>query len=115
MQVAFLVKVRDEYNPPNDCPSISVAMFKKTGQEVIKALEYTEVGKGSNCVKRGMAQYCLAVPWKCFFHGSHHLLPQALQSSDFILDLYAVRESVQDVYRVGAHSRLGIAACALCH
>lgn len=104
LQMAFLVKIHHEVNAPDDCPLISLAIIMKEGQDIKQALEYTAIGKGSNCVQKEMEQFCYAVPWTVFLHGCDAPIPSSLLQSHFILDMYKIRTSVQAVYRVSAYS-----------
>ena len=104
LQVVILVKVIDEANPPEDCPRILVTVCTKNehGNKDPDHFKYTEIGKGSNCVQKGMQEFERAIPWTSFFHGFQDPLPQNVAGNAFILDFFLLRREVVDVYRVRA-------------
>ena len=102
VQVAILVKVTVEANPPNDCPLISVAIAMKDAQGSSQVSGYTAIGKGSTCVAAGMPEYIRAIPWAAFFHGTQLEIPKHIMAGGFLLDMYYIRDAVQDVYKVRA-------------
>ena len=102
LQVVILVKVVDEPHPPEDCPRILAAVCTKDehGNKDPEEFEFTDIGKGSNCVHKGMQNFKRVIPWTSFFHGFRDPLPQHVAEHNFILDLYLLRRQVVDVYRV---------------
>ena len=100
LQVAFLVNIKHEPSPPKDCPAISLAVFMKDGQDIKKVLNFKAIGNGSSCVEEGLEEYCCAIPWASLFHGSLHLLSEDALAGHFLLDMYDIRDSVREVYRV---------------
>lgn len=113
-QVAFLVKIYDETDPPNDCPRVFMAVFMKCGQDVQRVVDYTAIGKGSLCTHRGLQEYCYDVPWAAFFHGSNADIPRSVLEGHFVLDMFDVREIVRHVYKVSTHVGLGPSHCNRC-
>ena len=103
LQVVILVKVIDEANPPEDCPRVlaTVCIKDAHGNKNPDHFNYTEIGKGSNCVQKDMEDFKRAIPWTSFLHGFQGPLPQKVPGNNFILDLYLLRREVVDVYRVG--------------
>ncbi|DBB11326.1 TPA: hypothetical protein ACH3X3_006754 [Trebouxia sp. C0006] len=61
--------------------------------------KYTEIGKGSNCVQKGMQEFERAIPWTSFFHGFQDSLPQNVAGNNFTLDFFLLRREVVDVYK----------------
>ncbi len=104
LQVVILVKVIDEADPPEDCPRIlaTVCIKDQHGNKDQKHFKYTEIGKGSNCVQKGMQEFKRAIPWMSFFHGFQDPLPQNVAGNDFTLDFFLLRRQVTNVYKVWA-------------
>ena len=104
LQVVMLVKVIDEANPPEDCPRILVTVCTKNehGNKDPDHFKYTEIGKGTNCVQKGMPEFERAIPWTSFFHGFQDPLPQNVAGNAFTLDFFLLRREVVDVYKVRA-------------
>lgn len=106
MQVVILVKVIDEADPPEDCQRIlaTVCIKDEHGNKDPEHFQYTEIGKGSNCVRKGMQDFERAIPWTSFFHGFQDPLPQNVAGNEFTLDLFFLRRQVVDVYKARARS-----------
>lgn len=112
LQIVILVKVIDEANPPEemrlnspeDCPRIlaTVCIKDEHGNKDPDQFKYTEIGKGSNCVQKGMQEFERAIPWTSFFHGFQDSLPQNVAGNNFTLDFFLLRREVVDVYNVRA-------------
>ena len=100
MQVAFLVKIIDEVKPPDGCPSISVAGLIKDGKDGSHIVDFTAIGKGSQCLQKGMEQYCYVIPWAKFLPGCKVSIPHSVLHGHFMLDMYKIRVGVQAVYQV---------------
>ena len=104
LQAVILVKVIDEANPPEDCPRIlaTVCMKDQHGNKDPEQFKYTEIGKGSDYVRKGMPDFKRAIPWTSFFHGFQDPLPENVAGNDFTLDFFLLRRQVTNVYKVWA-------------
>lgn len=108
------MKIYDETDPPYDCPRVFMAVFMKCGQDVQRVVDYTAIDKGSGCTHPGLQEYCYDVLWAAFFHGSNADIPRSVLEEHFVLDMFDVREIVQDVYRVSTRVGPGPSHCNRC-